>query len=276
MEKNTDIDLSKCTLIKSEINDYISIDEFEKDPLIRSKKYPYVTHIKIEKYIYKKSNGKNVTKTVTTKKMKGIKSAIDRRYRMKPFGTAKVTSDNPNPNDGVTTIGAEVFIENPKTFNNNSSSIFKTKVKKKTPSFSSVMKAFRPSLKNLEKFKDFKDFKETNSSQNMGFTKTFVPSKLKKKMKENMGLEKFSIVIKNIPSEYDIRDIEFKLRNMFRSFGEIERLKVLSDKNDRTLSRDIAFLDFIYPNDAINLLKSSERFIIEHNILNLEKSKSTK
>lgn len=268
MEKETDIDLSKCTLIKSEINDYIPIKQFEKDPFIRSEKYHNVTHIKIEKYIYKKPNGGTITKTVTKKKKK--------RFGNNLFGAAKPTTSNPFPNEGTTSEGAEVFIESPKTFIKNSNSNFKKNTTTKLPSFSSSMKAFKPSLKNLDKFKNFDNFKGPNIFQNTGFTKTFVPSALKSKMADNMGLENFSIVIKNVPSEYDIRDIEFKLRNMFRSFGEIERLKVLSDKNDNTLSRDIAFLDFIYPSDAINILKSTERFVIEHNVLNLEKSKSTK
>ena len=77
-------------------------------------------------------------------------------------------------------------------------------------------------------------------------------------------------------SEEDIKQMEYSLKDMFKPFGEIERLKVLSDKFDRNLTRDIAFLDFVYPTDAEQLLASKERFTIGHNILNLEKSKSRK
>ena len=56
-------------------------------------------------------------------------------------------------------------------------------------------------------------------------------------------------------------------------YGDIERIKVLSDKTDRNMCRDIAFLDFVYPSDANSLLNSGERFVIQHFILNLEKSR---
>jgi hypothetical protein len=283
MEKknHSDIDLSKLPLIKSEISEYVPIEEFEKDLVIRIKKYPYVTHIKIEKYTYMQKNGLEAIKTITNKRIHGKKAEIKKRYEsIKPFGLAKVTQSNQNPNDGITTLGAEVFIESPKTIKNkNKNNIFTKPNRKNVPSFSSAMKAFRPSMKNLEKFKNLKDFTSPiiSSTSESGFTKnSFIPSGMKSKLAENMNLEKFSIVIKNIPAEEDIKQMEYSLKDMFKPFGEIERLKVLSDKFDRNLTRDIAFLDFVYPTDAEQLLASKERFTIGHNILNLEKSKSRK
>ncbi len=260
-----DFDISNLPLIKSEISDYMPIEEYEKDKTIRSRKYPYVTHIKVEKYFYKKPDGKSVTKTITSKKLHGKKSMIDRRYKIKPFGQAL------SGNDGVTTIGAEVFIEKPGIVSNKNNFLAKSN-RKNVPSYSSVMKTFRPSSINLDKFKNFKEF-QGNTSSEIGFTKnSFIPSKLKSKLAENLGLEKFSIIIKNIPMGTEVRDMEHQLRRMFKSYGDIERLKVLSDKNDRNMCRDIAFLDFVYPSDANNLLNSGERFVIQHFILNLEKS----
>ena len=271
---NSDSEFSNYTLIKSEINDFIPIKDFEKDPIIRKTTYPYITHIKIEKYTYKRPDGIIITRTITNKKRDGKQFAIDQRSKMKKFGKALES------NDGVKSIGAEVFILSPKAMKKANEGFKTTSKGSSKISFSSAMKSFKPSFKNLEKFKNLKEFTNTDTFSSKisttGFTKTFIPSKMKSKIAENMHLEKFSIVIKNIPAEEDLKEIESKLRKLFKPFGEIERLKVLSDKYDNTLSRDIAFLDLIYPSDANKLLYSNERFTIGHNILNLEKSKSTK
>lgn len=268
MNSISDMDLSKLPLKHSEVGEFIPIEIYEKDVTLRKQKYPYVTHIKIEKYIYTQPNGLDVTKTITTKKVKGKKSVIDRRYNMKPFGQAAIS------NDGVTTLGAEVFIEKPNILSKNNFKLNREcrNKNKKNISFSTGMKIFKPSKKNIEKFKNLKTFE--NNDSNTGFMKnTFIPSKLKNKMEENKNLDKFTIVIKNIPSDYNVKDVEFRLKKMFSSYGEIERLKVLTNKNDRTLTRDIAFIDFVYPSDANKLLKSDERFKIDFSILGIEKSK---
>ena len=87
------------------------------------------------------------------------------------------------------------------------------------------------------------------------------------------GGEKSSLVIKNIPTYLTSDVVYTKLRNIFSKYGGINKMNVLSDKNDSSKVAGIAFIDF-YGNENIEkILSNDKKYIIEHNILLLEKSK---
>tara|TARA_B110000208_G_C11661944_1_gene391966 strand:+ start:117 stop:971 length:855 start_codon:yes stop_codon:yes gene_type:complete len=87
------------------------------------------------------------------------------------------------------------------------------------------------------------------------------------------GGGKSSLVIKNIPTYLSSEVVYTKLRNIFSKYGGINKMNVLSDKNDSSKIAGIAFIDF-YGNENIEkILASDKKYIIEHNILLLEKSK---
>ena len=73
--------------------------------------------------------------------------------------------------------------------------------------------------------------------------------------------------------KFDIsqKDLEQKIRSVFEKYGKIERVKILFNKYYEI--KDICFIDFKCKQDAINLLNSNEKFIIDSYVLSIEKSK---
>jgi hypothetical protein len=282
MENNSDYDFSNHKLISSEKGEYIDIEEYEPDQVKRSRNYPYVTHIKIEVKKYLNQEGKEVKSTITSKRLRGKKSVIDRRYRMmkKPnqgrFGKAAQVSKEEN--NSVTYYGADVFIEPPNAPTKDTLTIVREKMKERAVKRGFSTNKFRPSSKLIDKLNEnsskLKPFSEESSG---GFKKSsFIPSKIREKHKQNQGVENFSIIIKNIPEDVEVRGMENRLRSMLKQFGDISRLKVLSNKYDRTLTSGIAFIEYAYANDANSLLVCKQKIVIDSAILLVEKAKPKK
>ena len=85
----------------------------------------------------------------------------------------------------------------------------------------------------------------------------------------------YSIVIKNIPTHIKSRDIEIQLKDIFKSYGDICKVKCLRDNhNPDNFNRGLAFIDF-YDKDAANkVLDSSNRHTIDNMVLSIEKKKN--
>ena len=85
-----------------------------------------------------------------------------------------------------------------------------------------------------------------------------------------------TLVIKNIP-KYLNRDYIFqKLKDIFSKYGAVNKVNVLRDKLDNNKVSGIAFIDFYDHTSLEKILQSDKKFVVEHNILSLEKSKGEK
>ena len=98
-------DFSKYKCVSHEIGEFKPIEEVIPDLATRMIRYPDVTHIKEEKFKYKISEKQSVTKTIRTARKKVLKRVLERRQNWKPFGKAAIS------NEGITTIGAPVFMQ---------------------------------------------------------------------------------------------------------------------------------------------------------------------
>ena len=263
-------DFSKFKCIHHTPGEFKPIEEVVPDFGTRMVKYPDVTHIKEEVFKYKISDKQTITKTIRSVRKKILKRVLERRENWKPFGKAAIS------NDGITTIGAPVFMEMVNSsgkFNNNgddSSEIIQHLKKNLGNRKSSGFKcaAYRPNSSLIEKASAGTN--EFKSSSRGGY----IPSSIKSKLDANKGLEKFSIVIKNIPSNgYTIEQLRSELRHLFEKFGMIDKIKILTDKRTGMI-KDIAFIDFAYPSDAVKALENNDRMIIGPCILSKERAKS--
>lgn len=87
-----------------------------------------------------------------------------------------------------------------------------------------------------------------------------------------------SLVIKNLPNDYNVNELRDELQYLFNSFiskefkfhGKICRVSVLSSGNQ---IKGVAFVDFYNSEHLTSVLSSTERFKIGFNILNIEKKK---
>ena len=257
--QNVDYDSRDHTVLEE--TDFIPIEEIEPDENKRRIEYLYVTHQKKKVMLYN-IDGKEIKRTIKTNKLCGKKNVLERR-NWKPFGEAV------NGNKGITTIGAPVYLE---LCSNNGS--YKKKEEysepikpslntssKKKASFS--LSTFKPSEESLKKTQDI--------SNNFKSSGGYIPSFIKDKINESKDIENFSIVVKNFPLDKDKRELEFLIKNLFKQFGTIDRVKVLTNKFTGEV-KDIAFVDFCYGIDAQKALKSQEKLMIDYCILSLEKA----
>jgi len=87
-----------------------------------------------------------------------------------------------------------------------------------------------------------------------------------------------SLVIKNLPNDYNANDLRDELQYLFNDFiskefkcyGKICRVSVLTSGNQ---IKGVAFVDFYSSEHVDSVLSSNERFKIGFNILNIEKKK---
>ena len=87
-----------------------------------------------------------------------------------------------------------------------------------------------------------------------------------------------SLVIKNLPNDYNANDLRDELQYLFNDFiskefkcyGKICRVSVLTSGNQ---IKGVAFVDFYSSEHLDSVLSSNERFKIGFNILNIEKKK---
>lgn len=87
-----------------------------------------------------------------------------------------------------------------------------------------------------------------------------------------------SLVIKNLPNDYNANDLRDELQYLFNDFiskefkfhGRICRVSVLTSGNQ---IKGVAFVDFYNSEHLDSVLSSNERFKIGFNILNIEKKK---
>jgi|TARA_B110000467_G_C18311740_1_gene478592 hypothetical protein len=90
--------------------------------------------------------------------------------------------------------------------------------------------------------------------------------------------ESQSLVIKNLPNDYNANDLRDELQHIFNTFiykefkfnGRICRASVLTSGNQ---IKGVAFIDFYNSEHLDSVLASTERFKIGFNILNIEKKK---
>ena len=110
------------------------------------------------------------------------------------------------------------------------------------------------------------------NEENITKTKGYIPNSIKLKLKENENIEKITLIIKNISVNETFENLKNILHGMFKKYGEINYIKLLKDHKTGN-PKDIAFLEYYYSLDAIKLLESKERFIINNCILSISKSK---
>ncbi len=239
----TEYNFDKYECIHKEETEFIPIEEIEKDYSLRCINYPNVTHQKKRILIYNIDN-KKVKRIITINKLKGKKSILERRLNWKKFGDSTST-----------TIDKEIFLKNSNddisnknqlyndnfTYKHNNSDDIKTKnnfqlAKYKPPNI--VNKLYKDKIKNKNNLNEFNDF---------------------------------SLILKNFPLDISQKDLEQKIRSVFEKYGKIERVKILFNKYYEI--KDICFIDFKCKQDAINLLNSNEKFIIDSYVLSIEKSK---
>ena len=85
-----------------------------------------------------------------------------------------------------------------------------------------------------------------------------------------------TLVVKNVPTYLDRTTAYQHLKAILIEFGNIQRITVLQDKHNPDKISGMAFVDFYNINSVTNILNSKKRFVLEHNILQIEKSKKKK
>tara|TARA_B100001989_G_C24519783_1_gene455197 strand:- start:50 stop:850 length:801 start_codon:yes stop_codon:yes gene_type:complete len=89
----------------------------------------------------------------------------------------------------------------------------------------------------------------------------------------------YSLVVKNIPENNNIKDLTEDLKNIFGNYVfDLSLHKDLNDtckvnvlKNNEGLSRGLAFIDFYYKESLDVVFNSNEKFKLNFNILEIEK-----
>ena len=86
----------------------------------------------------------------------------------------------------------------------------------------------------------------------------------------------YSIVIKNLPNDYNANDLRNELHSIFceyvvAKFNCEKRICKTSVLTNNNVVKGVAFIDFYRKEHMESILESSERFRIGFNILNIEK-----
>ena len=187
------------------------------------------------------------------------KVAIARQRRMKFFGDA-----NEESNKGLTVIGSLTYIQYLDE---------EKKVERKKPLHSFGVNtskgAYKPSKDRLEKA----DL-SIESGNKSGFKQSgYVPSNIKQ-FEKDIDEEQVSIILRNFPTYIDIDTLKNTFTNHFKSYGNIKKITILKDKYGDI--KDIAFMEFYNNKDALKLLENPKRFIINKQIISIEKNKKKK
>lgn len=242
----TEYNFDKYECIHKEETEFIPIEEIEKDYSLRCINYPYVTHQKKRILIYNIDN-KKVKRIITINKLKGKKSILERRLNWKKFGDS-----------GSTTIDKEIFLKNSNDDISNRNQLYNDNLAYKSNNSNDIK------IKNNFQLAKYKPPNIVNKLYKDKIKKYIIQNDLNE-------FNDFSLVLKNFPLDISQKDLEEKIRSIFEKYGKIERVKILFNKNYQI--KDICFIDFKYKQDAINLLNSNEKFIIDSCVLSIEKSK---
>ena len=149
----------------------------------------------------------------------------------------------------------------------------------------SKFKIFKPSgmaMNIMNKLKK-EDDSDNDSKSSTGFKKKggYLPPGMKRMVQRPKNPDTtYSVVVKNIPQHIDSRDVEKMLREMFKGYGDIHRIKALRDNsgNEGTKNRGIAFIDY-YEKESVNNAISDPNThsrVIEHMVLGVEQKKEFK
>lgn len=133
----------------------------------------------------------------------------------------------------------------------------------------SKFKLFKPNIKAISMLERI----NKRSSENTASKSKYLPPGMRNKSSSSPGSN--TIVVKNIPTEIDmtIKEVNNQLRDMFRKYGMIDRVKTLTAKEDnRIILKGIAFIDF-YDSKSVEaaLSDNSTRHKLGYSILLIEK-----
>jgi len=187
------------------------------------------------------------------------KVAIARQQRMKFFGDA-----NEESNKGLTVIGPLTYIQYLDE---------EQKVERKKPLHSFTINtsrgAYKPSQERLDKAD-----KSIESGTKSGFKQSgYIPSNITQ-FENDIDNEDISIILRNFPTYINMDNLKQAFTNHFKSYGDIKKITILKDRNGNI--KDIAFMEFYNNKDAIKLLENPKRFIINKQIISIEKNKKKK
>ena len=145
-------------------------------------------------------------------------------------------------------------------------------------------KMFMPSKNAINMFNTMKKTPDEEDSNNVSsnskkkskFTMGYVPPGMQRTIKRDRNPDVlYSIVIKNIPTHIKTRDIEIQLKDIFKTYGDICKVKCLKDNNNpNNFNRGLAFIDFYEKDDANKVLDSNNRHTINNMVLSIEKKKN--
>ena len=233
-------------LLNHDKGEYIDTKILEPDIIKRHVKYPFINAVQTEIYMYKKTDGNIIKRTVVNHKISDKNTRLQERYNnFIPFGKAINQTMIP-------------LIDNHIIVNK----IIKT-----------CDKSTKKTTKNIQKYKPLHTNITTNNHIDTEFKPSeYIPSHIKKKLIENIDIPYFKLIIKNLPTYYDKKEMENHLRNTFSKFGPIKYIKILcnNDSSDN-LIKDISFIEFEFMTDALKLITSKDRFIIDNSVLLIEK-----
>ncbi len=125
-------------------------------------------------------------------------------------------------------------------------------------------------LKNKNsKFKLFKpNSKVLNSISKINSDKTkttkYVPPNIKK------NIEKYSLILKNIPTCYSCRYIEKEIKRYFSMYNQFIGTKVIKDPSDNNKNKGIAFVDFSENSILNNIINNHKKLIIDNSVVSIE------
>tara|TARA_B100000963_G_scaffold348040_1_gene355050 strand:- start:3383 stop:4405 length:1023 start_codon:yes stop_codon:yes gene_type:complete len=186
---------------------------------------------------------------------------------------------------GINTSLCDVSDDEPKKDNKFTSELGDVHDRINSKNANSKFKIFKPSgmaMNIMNKLKKDENESDDNSKSSGGFKKGgYLPPGMRRTIQRPKNPDNlFSLVVKNIPQHIDSRDVEKILKNMFNTYGDIHRVKVLRDNSDNTQlkNRGIAFIDY-YEKDSVNNALSEPNThtrIIEHMVLGVEEKKNFK
>ena len=231
------LDTSNLILINFEKSDWIKTDQLEPDSFKRFQKYPFISEIMTEVYFYKNQDGKEIKKTITHRKKTALDIKKEERYNQ--FKNSKAFN-----HDSIRTFDKEISIQTKNTDSNKDKNLSKSKT---TYTLN----------KNYE----------TKTNQNTETNDLYIPKNLK-----NLENTCLNFIIKNIPIYYNKKELQYLLNDLFKSYGLINKISLVTDKTTKKL-KDIAFIEFCSLFSGKNILDNSEKKIIDNSILSIEKVK---
>ncbi len=276
-------DFDKMELLRVEEGEFIDLEIAVPDIVERMTKYPHdVKALKITRYVYKIDEKNTLVRTVKTVKSRILQRVLDRRKNWKPFGKAIVS------NAGTRSIGEPIYMDMANKngdFDDDDDSAEVKKILGKIPMKLSgkkksksgfTLSSYKPNLTLLKENGGSNADSTTDGSSTFATPGRYVPESIKKMMSKNTGLENFSLVIKNLPSFMERREVDHELRKLFGEFGSIRKINILHDSYDPNKLRGIAFIEYAYATEAMAALNSTKRFSIGPSILLKEKANKKK